>query len=67
MKELLLGNEAVAQGLFEAGVRVVSKSYTVQIDEEERDVTYSFTDLVKEEPSTISGNTVSGNKSVSGN
>ena len=45
----------------------VTKSYTVQIDEEERDVTYSFTDLVKEEPSTISGNTVSGNKSVSGN
>lgn len=46
----------------------VTKSYTVQIDNEEKDVTYSFTDLVKEEiKQTISGNTVSGNSSVSGN
>lgn len=51
----------------------VTKSYTVQIDDEPKDVTYSFTDLVKENEtkyiydSTISGNTVSGNKSVSGN
>lgn len=51
----------------------VTKSYTVQIDDEPKDVTYSFTDLVKEDQvkyiydNTISGNTVSGNKSVSGN
>lgn len=45
----------------------ITKSYTVQIDDEERDVTYSFTDLVKEDSGTISGNTVSGNRSVSEN
>lgn len=55
----------------------VTKSYTIQIDNEEKDVTYSFSDLVKEEKggsNTISGNTpkkdnstVSGNDSVSGN
>ena len=52
----------------------ITKSYTVQIDDEEKDVTYSFTDLVKESVVTISGNTVdsngrtvSGNQSVSGN
>lgn len=54
----------------------VTKSYTVQIDDEEKDVTYSFTDLVKEDGTTVSGNsssssTVSGNSvsdnSVSGN
>lgn len=46
----------------------VTKSYTVQIDDEEKDVTYSFTDLekVKDKP-TVSGNTVSGNSTVSGN
>ncbi len=56
----------------------VTKSYTVQIDDEEKDVTYSFTDLVKEDGtgttvssnsssgSTVSGNSVSDN-SVSGN
>lgn len=56
----------------------VTKSYTVQIDDEEKDVTYSFTDLVKEDgtsttvsgnsssSSTVSGNSVSDN-SVSGN
>lgn len=52
----------------------VTKSYTIQIDDEEKDVTYSFTDLVREgnNSSTISGNTVNGstvseNSSVSGN
>lgn len=47
----------------------VTKSYTIQIDDEERDVTYSFTDLVKEEGSnsTISGNTVNKNQTVSEN
>lgn len=54
----------------------VTKSYTVQIDNEEKDVTYSFTDLIKEDTATtvssnssntVSGNTVSGNRSVSGN
>lgn len=52
----------------------VTKSYTVQIDDEPKDVTYSFTDLVKEDEikyihdkNTVSGNTVSGNKAVSGN
>lgn len=47
----------------------ITKSYTVQIDEEEKDVTYSFTDLVKENVvnNTISGNTVNGSQSVSGN
>lgn len=56
----------------------VTKSYTIQIDGEEKDVTYSFTDLVKESGPTVSGNvpkkdtgsvsdnSVSGN-SVSGN
>lgn len=41
----------------------ITKSYTVQIDEEEKDVTYSFSDLVKEDAAI----TVSGNSSVSGN
>ena len=48
----------------------VTKSYTVQIDEEENDVTYSFSSLIKETEitNTVSGNgSVSGNKSVSGN
>lgn len=47
----------------------VTKSYTIQIDDEEKDVTYSFTDLVKEEKnnSTISGNTVNKNQTVSEN
>lgn len=45
----------------------ITKSYTIQIDSEPKDVTYSFTDLVKAESSTISGNTISGNSSVSGN
>ena len=43
----------------------VTKSYTVQIDEEEKDVTYSFSDLEKQNIVTVSGNssTVSGNGS----
>lgn len=47
----------------------VTKSYTISIDEEEKDVTYSFTDLVKEDSVTVSGNAVPGNpsNSVSGN
>lgn len=46
----------------------VTKSYTVQIDEEEKDVTYSFSSLIKEDTKTVSGNSsVSGNGSVSGN
>lgn len=48
----------------------VTKSYTIQIDDEEKDVTYSFTDLVKEEKNssgTISGNTVNTNETVSEN
>lgn len=52
----------------------VTKSYTVQIDDEPKDVTYSFTDLVKEDEikyiydkGTVSGNTVSGNRAVSDN
>ena len=44
----------------------VTKSYTVQIDEEEKDVTYSFSDLEKQNVVTVSGNssTVSGNGST---
>lgn len=46
----------------------ITKSYTIQIDDEEKDITYSFTDLVKESTVTISGNTVgSGSPTVSGN
>ena len=47
----------------------VTKSYTIQIDDEEKDVTYSFTDLVKEKNNsdTISGNTVNGHETVSEN
>lgn len=47
----------------------VTKSYMVQIDEEENDITYSFSDLEREkEPVTVSGNSsVSANKTVSGN
>ncbi len=45
----------------------VTKSYTVQIDDEEKDVTYSFTDLVKESINTISGNTVSSNNTAQSN
>lgn len=45
----------------------VTKSYTIQIDNEPKDVTYSFTDLEKSTKPTISGNTISGNSSVSGN
>ncbi len=48
----------------------VTKSYTIQIDDEEKDVTYSFTDLIKEEKNssgTISGNTVNTNETVSEN
>lgn len=49
-----------------------TKSYTVQIDDEDRDVTFSFTGLIKSEESSVSGNssgTVSGNSqnTVSGN
>lgn len=46
----------------------VTKSYTVQIDDEEKDVTYSFSSLEKESEKkyTVSGNG-SGNKTVSGN
>lgn len=47
----------------------VTKSYTIQIDDEEKDVTYSFTDLVREGTSgnTVSGNTVNDKRSVSEN
>ncbi|NLL76819.1 MAG: PEGA domain-containing protein [Clostridiales bacterium] len=47
----------------------VTKSYTVQIDDEAKDVTYSFTDLVREDGTTASGNSSSGTSSstVSGN
>lgn len=45
----------------------VTKSYTIQIDNEPKDVTYSFTNLEKSDKPTISGNTISGNSSVSGN
>lgn len=34
----------------------VTKSYTVQIDNAKKDVTYSFTDLVKDKSGTVSGN-----------
>ena len=54
----------------------VTKSYTIQIDGEANDVTYSFTDLEKEpDPTYIKDSTVSSNvpsaqkttSSVSGN
>lgn len=44
-----------------------TKSYTVQIDDEEKDVTFSFTGLIKSNSTTVSGNTVSGNGTTSGN
>lgn len=43
-----------------------TKSYTVQIDDEEKDVTFSFTNLIKSEGTDVSGNSSSG-KTTSGN
>ncbi|MGN0330318.1 MAG: PEGA domain-containing protein [Kineothrix sp.] len=44
----------------------VTKSYTVQVDDTEKDVTYSFTDLVKENSTTGTGSSSTGSGSSSG-
>ena len=53
------------------GVRVITlrknyfetRSYTVQVDDEEKDLSFSFADLVYSGTSTVSGNSASGNSS----
>ncbi|MCM1193480.1 MAG: PEGA domain-containing protein [Butyrivibrio sp.] len=54
-----------------AGVHVVTlrksyyetRSYTIQVDDEEKDISFSFAGLIYSGTSTVSGNTASGNTS----
>lgn len=56
------------------GVRVITlrksyfetRSYTVQIDDEEKDVSFSFADLIYNGTPTVSGNTTSSNSASTG-
>ena len=44
----------------------ITRSYNIEIADDDKDVTYSFPDLDPENAGTVSGNTISGN-SISGN
>lgn len=44
----------------------ITRSYNIEVPDDDKDVTYSFPDLELENSNTVSGNSVSGN-TVSGN